>query len=229
VHRLRFQGLSMKPKISIDRRYRSLLQVNEVALTETTNEAVFQGMCTVLRNLVPYRRAALALYDPHIDGLKLADLYGPYEKSTFHVGQLLSSDQTQTSWAFAHKMPLLRQDLERERRFATDEEMLEEGYRSMYSVPLVVRGMSIGAVTIVAVKRNQISADHAAVVWQMSNQIALAMECRMLRCTTHVGTKLVCPRCIGAAGGQSTVSKHRNLLSMWGKKGGRGRKRSDYN
>lgn len=28
----------------------------------------------------------------------------------------------------------------------------------------------------------------------------------------------LCPRCIGAAGGKTTVTKHRDALSMWGKK-----------
>lgn len=219
--------ISMERMLSIERRYRSVLKVNDVALTRSTNSAVFQGMCAVLKGVVPYQRAALALYDSNVGGLKIADLFGPYENSTFRVGQLLSGEQTQTSWAFEQKTPVLRRDLENERRFASDEEMLKEGYHSMYSVPLVVRGISIGTVTVVAVKRNQLSRDHATFIWQMSNQIALAMNCSILRCTTHASTKLVCPRCIGAAGGKTTVSKHRQDLSNWGKKGGRGRKNVD--
>lgn len=211
----------------IERRYRSLLQVNAVALNSATSEAVFRGMCIALKRLVPYERAALALYDPDHDALKIVDLYGPYENSSVRVGQLLSREDTQSGWAFDHKRPLFRRDLEKESRFVTDKEILQEGYRSMCSVPLMVLGHSIGVVTVTATKKNQLSMDHAEAVQEMSNQIALAINCNVLRCATHTGTKLVCPRCIGAAGGQATVAKHREYLSSWGKKGGRGKKRSD--
>ena len=212
----------------IAQRYKSLLQVNEVALTKFTADSIFQGMCGVLKNTVPYDRAGLSLYDPDHDGLKIVGIYGPHEKSIFRVGHVISRKTTQTGWVFEHKTTMFRRDLSKELRFPADKDLVDEGYRSVCSVPLVVREISIGVVTVIGARKNQLSVNHAEVVKEMSNQIALAISSIIFRCPTHTNTKLVCPRCIGAAGGKTTVSKHREDLSNWGKKGGRGRKSQDF-
>ena len=49
---------------TISHRYRALLQVNEVALTKSTTEELFAGLCSALRRLLAYDRAGLSLYDP---------------------------------------------------------------------------------------------------------------------------------------------------------------------
>jgi formate hydrogenlyase transcriptional activator len=214
----------MRLPTSLAQLYASLTKVNEVALTTSTTEGVFHGMCVVLKDIVPYDRAGLSLYDPDGDGLRIVGIYGPHDNSLFRVGHLLSRKTSQTGWVFEHKTTLFRSDLEKEFRFPGDKKIVEEGYRSICSVPLVVRGSSIGVVSVIASRKNQLSATHAAVVEQMSKQIALAISSIVPRCPGHTNTKLVCPRCIGAAGGKTTVSKHREDLSNWGKKGGRGRK-----
>jgi formate hydrogenlyase transcriptional activator len=209
---------------SIADRYRSLLKVNQVALTTSTTEGIFQGMCGVLKDIVPYDRAGLSLYDPEHDSLKIAGIYGPHENSIFTVGHLLSRKASQTGWVFDHKTTLFRRDLEKEVRFPGDKRVIDEGYRSICSVPLVVGGSSIGVVSVLASRKNKLSANHAEIVEEISNQIALAITSLTPRCPRHINGRLVCPRCIGAAGGKTTVSKHRNDLSIWGKTGGRGRK-----
>jgi len=218
--------MSRQPKVA--HLYGQLLQVNQVALTQCTTESVFYGMCRALKRVVPYERAGLSLYDPDHDGLKIVGIYGPHEGSIFRVGHLLNRRTTQTGWVFEHKTRLLRRDLGKELRFPADQNIVEEGYHSVCSVPLIVHGNSIAVVTVLAPRRNQLSADHAAVVEEMSNQIALAIRAMIPRCPTHKYTKLVCPSCIGAAGGKATVSKHREDLSSWGKKGGRGRKSLNF-
>jgi GAF domain-containing protein len=219
----------MKSGTNITKRYKALLQVNQVALTKSTTEEVFQGMCVALKNIVPFDRAGLSLHDPDYDRLKIVAIYGPHENSIFRVGRLLNRKATQTGWVFEHKATMLRRDLAKEFRFPADQDIVAEGYHSLCSVPLIVYGNSIGVVTVLGVQKNQLSANDAEIVEEMSNQIALAISSIIPRCRTHTTTNLVCPRCIGAAGGKTTVSKHRKDLSNWGKKGGRGRKNVDCN
>jgi formate hydrogenlyase transcriptional activator len=216
----------MSQAIRIAERYRSLLEVNRIARSNLTTQGVFQAMCAVLRKLVPYDRAGLSLYDPDHDGLKLVGIYGPHEGSVYRLGHLFTRKGSQTGWVFEHQKAMVRRDVEKEFRFPADKDMVDEGYHSLCSVPLIVRGNSIGVVSIVA-RKNQLLPDHAEVVEEMSNQIALTISCITLTCLIHTNTRLVCPRCIGAAGGKTTVSKHREALSNWGKKGGRGRKNLD--
>jgi transcriptional regulator with GAF, ATPase, and Fis domain len=213
--------------VEITRRYESILQVNEVALTRRTAPAIFHGMCAVLKSLVPCDRALLSLYDSACDDLQIVDAYGPRTNSFFHIGQRLSRNETQTGWAFEHKATMFRGDLVKERKFSLDEEAVEEGYVSVCTVPLLVWGRSIGVVTVASARKNQLSISHAEIVEEMSKQIALAINSTSIECPAHTDTRLVCPRCIGATGGQATVSKHRQKLSDWGKKGGRGHKKAN--
>lgn len=209
-------------------RYNAILRANEVARTGCNSADVFQGLCVILREVVPYDRAGLSVYDPQIDGLKIVHLYGPHEGTVFRVGHFLDRRASQTGWVFDNKTALLRPDLERDLRFATDKAILIEGYRSVCSVPLVVRGNSIAVLSVLAAKRDQLSLGHAELVQEISNQIALAITSPVPSCPVHPNTRVICPKCIGAAGGKSTVTKHRDALARWGRKGGRGRKSPNF-
>jgi formate hydrogenlyase transcriptional activator len=214
----------MAPRLSLADRYSSLLKASEIALTNSTPQAVFQGICGVLKELVPYDRAGISLYDPDHDSLRIVDIYGPHENSVFRVGHLLNRETSQTGWVFDNKETMFRRDLAADSRFAGDKRIIDEGYRSICSVPLVVRKNSIGVLTVLGARKNQLSEGHAEIVQQMSRQVALAIASIVPRCQTHANTKVVCPRCIGAAGGKTTAFKHREDLSNWGRKGGRGRR-----
>lgn len=217
----------MALKTRITQRYRSLLEVNKVALNATTTQGVFEGMCVVLKHLVPYDRASLSLYDPEHDRLKIVGLYGPHENSIYRIGHLFSREKSLTGWVFETGRKVVSPDLARQFKFSADKNILDEGYLGLCSVPLTVRGDSVGVVSVVAARKNQLSLKHAEIVEEMANQIALAISSIVVRCST-LDSKLVCPRCIGAAGGKTTVSKHRDALSDCGNRGGRGRKNLDF-
>lgn len=214
--------------ISLSDRYGLLLKINDIAVTAPTPAKVFHEVCTVLNEVVPYDRAGLSLYDPNHDSLRIAEIFGPHENSIFAVGQQLSRTNSQTGWVFENKATLFRRDLEKDSRFPGDKKVIEEGYRSICSVPLVIRGNCVGVISVLGSHKNQLSHDHAGILEESSKPIALAIGSLMLTCPTHPGTSLICPRCIGASGGKATVKKHREHLSNWGKKGGRGRKNVDF-
>ena len=218
----------MNQRTDIADRYRALLQANKTALTKSTAEELFAGMCAALEKLLPYDRAGLSVYDPDHDSLKMVALYGPHENSIFRLGHLLDRKTTQSGWVFQHQTHIIRRDLAKEIRFSADKFTLDEGNRSVCSVPLIVLGNSIGVVTITSARKNEFSIRHARLLQEISNQIALAVNSITPKCPHHPNTKLICPRCIGAVGGKTTVSKHREDLSTWGKKGGRGRKNLDF-
>jgi hypothetical protein len=155
------------------------------------------------------------------------DAVGPHLTGIFRIGHVIDRKTTQTGWVFDHQTRMFRRDLANELRFPGDKYVLDEGYQCLCSVPLVLYGTSIGVLTVLAARKNQLSFNHADVVEEVSKPIALAIGCTLPRCPSHRNTKMVCPRCIGAAGGKTTVSKHRDDLSSWGKKGGRGRKHVD--
>jgi GAF domain-containing protein len=157
---------------SIARRYRALLNVNRLALSTFTIDEIFGGVCTVLRALLVYDRAGLAIYDPDQDSLKIEATYGFHQNSAFQVGYRMPKNSSQ---AFDCRNPIIRRDLEKDFRTSTEKQIANEGYRSLCSVPLILRNNCIGVVTVVSKRRNQFLVRHSQLVQEMSNQIALAI------------------------------------------------------
>ena len=147
-------------------RYRTIIEVNRVAIVETAPEKVFCGMCASLKKVMPCDRAGLTVYDPEHDALKIAALYGRYENSFFRVGDFLRRNDSQNGWTFEHQSRTLRRDLAKEHQFALEKHTLEEGFQSLCSVPLVVYGKGVGVVTILSQQKINI-------------RIEMANTCRM--------------------------------------------------
>ena len=206
-------------------RYRTIIEVNRVAIVETAPEKVFCGMCAALKKVMPCDRAGLTVYDPEHDALKIAALYGRYENSFFHVGDFLRRNDSQNGWTFEHQSRTLRRDLAKEHQFALEKHTLEEGFQSLCSVPLVVYGKGVGVVTILSQQKNQYSHRDGEYLQDVANQIALLVAMLAPHCTHHPQSKLVCPRCIASAGGRTTTAKYKEQLSAWGQKGGVVRKK----
>lgn len=205
--------------------YRALLKVSKAALSHSSIEQVFEGLCRSLKKLLRFDCAALSVYDPDHDCLRIERLCGRYQKSAFHVGDLLSRKSSRSGKTFEHRSSFIRRDLARELRFVSEKQLLDEGYRSLCSVPLILRRNGIGVLMLVGRDRNQFSARDVRLIRELSIPVALAVAIRLPTCPIHANTRLVCPRCIGSKGGRTTVSKHHQELSTWGKKGGRGRRK----
>jgi len=207
-------------------RYKALLKVNELARSGATIEETFRSMCLVLRNILPFDLVTLALYDANQDALRIEAAYGPRKSGIFHPGYLFSRDSGLSGWTFQHQTASVSRDLREESRFPAQKQIVDEGYRSLCSVPLIVAGKSIGVVIVFGTRKKQFSARDAELMQELSNQITMTILSNTRRCPIHPDTKLLCPRCLGSAGGRSTVKKYREDLSRWGQKGGRGHKKA---
>ena len=214
----------MSVPLGMAARYRTLLEVNTAAITQRVPEGVFRGMCDAVKRVIPYDRAGLTLYEPGEDAFQLVARDGSFPDSFFRVGVMLDRKESHDGWTLEHQRSIIRRDLETERQFLIEEHTLAEGLRSYCAVPLIVRGDSIGVITILSFRKNQYSEKHARFLQEVSNQIVLAIETFMPHCPIHSRTRLICPKCIASSGGQTTTTKYREKLSGWGKKGGRGRK-----
>ena len=163
-------------------------------------------------------------YEPEQDALKLIARQGKFANSYFRVGVLLGREECHDGWALKHGARIIRRDVEAEHQFPAEERTLAEGLHSYCAVPLIVRGESIGVVTLLSRRKNQFSERHAEFLQQAANQIVLAIKSFNPHCSQHLKTKLFCPRCIASSGGQKTTTKYKEHLSNWGKRGGRGKK-----
>jgi len=150
----------MKFPLNTVDRYRTLLQVNQAAITRPTPQDVFRGMCVSLKRAIPYDRAGLTLYEPEEDTLKVAAVDGSRADSFFRIGSAINRKESPHGWAFERQIAVIRRDIEKERQFAIEDRTLSEGLRSYCAVPLIVRGSIIGVVSILSFRTKQYSIRH---------------------------------------------------------------------
>jgi formate hydrogenlyase transcriptional activator len=77
---------------------------------------------------------------------------------------------------FLNQKPLVRRDLETERQSASEERAYGHGFRSLCALPLVIRGKSLGAITVGSLTRSQYSEADALSLMEIANQIAIAID-----------------------------------------------------
>jgi len=206
-------------------RYRTISELNRVAVTQPGINDIFQGMCRALKKVIPYDRVGLSLYAPENGALKLAAINGCSPDSFYNVGLILDRKDTHHGWVFEHQESIVRRDLHRELQFEVEQYNVNEGIRSYCAVPLILRGVSIGVIIVLSSQTNRYSGRHAEFLREVSDHVVLGIKSFVPFCPKHLHTNLVCPRCIASGGGQATAAKHKERLSDWGKQGGRGRKK----
>lgn len=206
-------------------RYEAILEVNRAAVTQPGIHEIFRGTCDAVKKVLPFDRMGLSLYAPETGALKLAAAEGCGPDSFYHLGLMLDCEESHHGWVFRHQRAIVRRDLQKELEFQVEQYNLHEGIRSYCAVPLVVRGECLGVLIILSAQKNRYTRGHAEFLQEVSNQLALAVKSLRPSCSKHVGTHLICPRCIAAGGGRATAARHKAQLSDWGKQGGRGRKK----
>jgi formate hydrogenlyase transcriptional activator len=126
---------------------------------------------------VPFDRLALALYDPKEDCLSIVNYAGPYQRNDYTpLGRRLKLDDSPAGLAFTTRKYILRRDLETERLTSSEERAYGHGFRSICALPLVVRGVSIGAIAVGSLDRAQYSATDAEFLMDVASQIAIAVD-----------------------------------------------------
>ena len=168
-------GLSAK-MLKAAEQTRALLEINNAIIGKLTQHELFRTICQALRRIMPYDRAALALYEAREKRLRFVALEGDFSSDFCRVGQTLGIEDSHFGWAFRSQRPLLRRDTETQREFPAEQRPYEEGIRSFCAVPLIVRGESIGVINVLSYNENQYTAADAEFLQEVANQVALAVK-----------------------------------------------------
>ena len=158
-----------------EERWRTLLEINNAIITNLTQEALLNAICDALQGVVPVHRAALTLYEPESDKLRILAVSRHWSSNYFQVGAEMDRDESHSGWVFDHQRPLLRHDLETEWQYPIELRLLAEGIRSFCVVPLILAGQSIGTLNIGSDNTNQYSDADAEFLGQVASQVALAV------------------------------------------------------
>jgi formate hydrogenlyase transcriptional activator len=155
---------------------RSLLQINNAIITNLTQQALLHSISESLRRVISFDRCAITLYQPETDTFRFLAVEGDLVSDYFREGLEDVRDQTCAGWVFEHQRPLVRRDLEKERRYANEHRLAAEGIQSMCALPLVFQGKCIGTLSVVSRERDRYSDEDAAFLREVANQVALAIQ-----------------------------------------------------
>ncbi|HWP57074.1 MAG TPA: sigma 54-interacting transcriptional regulator [Candidatus Acidoferrales bacterium] len=160
-----------------EQRLRALLDINNAIITKLTREELFSAISDALTGVIPFDRMALSLYEPESDTLRIVTYAGPYQRNDYSpIGRALDLRDSPVGRAFSEQRPVVCGDLEAERRSGSEERAYGHGFRSLCALPLIIRGKTIGAITLGSLKRFQYGAADANFLMEVANQIAIAIE-----------------------------------------------------
>lgn len=168
-------GAELERKRAEDRE-RAILEVNNAIISNLTQEALLHSTSEALKKVLQFDRAALTLYDPEADVLRILALEGRIDSAHFKAGTAIGRKDSHVGWAFDNQRTHLRADLAKEREYPVENRLFQEGVRSLCTAPMVVAGESIGTLTIGSLAPNQYAEPDAVFLQEISNQIALAVS-----------------------------------------------------
>jgi formate hydrogenlyase transcriptional activator len=157
-------------------RKQTLIELNNAIITNLTEEALLRSIYEAICPLIPSDRCAVTLYQPHTDTLRFLAVVGVLRSDYFRSGLEVSRTETSAGWVFDRQKPLLRRNLKDEQQFMNEKRLCEEGLRSLCVVPLILRGKSIGTLSVVSREKNAYSEDDAEFLQELAVQVALAVE-----------------------------------------------------
>jgi formate hydrogenlyase transcriptional activator len=158
-------------------RRQTLLDINNAIVTKLTRDDLLASTCAALVKVVPFDRLALSLYDAEINALRIVAHAGAYQRGDYTpMGRILDLHDSPAGEAFLSQRAVIRRDLAAERPSASEERAYGHGFRSLCTLPLAVRGKSLGAITVGSLSRGQYGEDDTEFLMEVANQIAIAVE-----------------------------------------------------
>src|SRR5579864_965690 len=157
-------------------RYRTLLEINNAIITNLTQESLLNAICEALQRVLPVYRAALTLYNPEKDSLRILAVSTHWNTDHFQVGFETNRKESHSGWVLEQQRPLIRRDVEKEWQYPIERWLIDEGIQSFCAVPLILRGKSIGTLNIGSDAKGQYSDADAEFLLEVANQVALAVD-----------------------------------------------------
>ena len=158
-------------------RRQTILNINNAVVSKLTRDDLLASTCDAIVKVVPFDRLALSLYDAEANALRIVAHAGSYQRGDYTpVGRILDLNDSPAGEAFLSQQPVIRADLTAERHNASEERAYGHGFQSLCALPLVVRGKSLGAITVGSLTRGQYGQADTEFLMEVANQIAIAIE-----------------------------------------------------
>jgi formate hydrogenlyase transcriptional activator len=154
---------------------RSILHINNAIITNLTEDALLRSISEAVRPFIHFDRCAITLYAQETDTFRFLAVEGALQSDYFQTGLEVGHAETSAGWVFDHQQPI-RRNLDEERQFANERRLWAEGLRWLCVVPLILRGKSIGTLSVVSREKGPYSEEDAQFLQEVAIQVALAIE-----------------------------------------------------
>ena len=171
----RIKELSERASRLAERR-RALLEVNNAIITGLKREQLMKKVSEALRRLIAFDCLGVSVFDERKGKLVMIAVEGDVELKNFRVGWERSLEDSRSGEAFRTQRPLVRRDLTTERQYSSEQQLFEEGMRSMCNVPMIVQGKSIGAIGVTSVTPDFYDEHDAELLQEVAGQVGLAIS-----------------------------------------------------
>jgi formate hydrogenlyase transcriptional activator len=169
------EALSQQLSVAAERA-RSLLAINNAVVLNLTQDALFAAITDALRRVVSFDRCTIFLHDPHKNVLRMTSSDSTVPSRHFVPGLELPIDGSHAGWAFVNQRVFFNPELRDTRTYPGENVLLEEGFRSLIVVPMVVRGRSIGTLNLGSRRPMEFGEPEAELLQEAANQVALSIE-----------------------------------------------------
>jgi formate hydrogenlyase transcriptional activator len=160
-----------------EERWRVLLKVNNAVITCLDRETLFEAIASVLRDVVPFDRAALILDDTSGGDFKVLRIAGPTPLPQ-GVPPIATWPRqgSRTEWIFEHKCPLLTSDLREDDRFHEHGALVRQGFFSALSVPLRTKDRVIGTLNVGSCEIGRYGEADSELLLAIADQVVPAIQ-----------------------------------------------------
>jgi formate hydrogenlyase transcriptional activator len=157
-------------------RARSLLAINNAVVLNLTQDALFTAITGALRRVVTFDRCTIFLHDPQKNVLRMTSSDSTVPSRHFVPGLELPLEGSHAGWSFVNQRVFFNPDLRETRTYPGEDVLLEEGFRSLIVVPMVIRGRSIGTLNLGSRRPMEFGEPEAELLQEAANQVALSIE-----------------------------------------------------
>ncbi|HEY7097636.1 MAG TPA: GAF domain-containing protein, partial [Terriglobales bacterium] len=158
-------------------RARVLLEINNAIVSHLDLADVLRAVSACLKREIQHDFAALALYDPERDELRLHALDFPTDETFLDQGQIIPLQGTPAGLAFSSRKTVLRRHLDLE-EFPSEimKKAYARGIRSGCAVPLLCHDKIVGSMALASLRESAFTEDDADLLTQIGLQVAIAVD-----------------------------------------------------
>ncbi len=156
--------------------YRALLDVTNVLNSQRDWESLWKAIAGHIREIIPWERAGIALYDSKADAFRYYALEATLPTLKLQGDAVIPREGSAIGWVYDNQKIHVRPSLQEEQVFFEDQFYLQEGLGRMINLPLVVHNTCIGALNIGSTLSGEPDEDDLEFLGQVATQIALAID-----------------------------------------------------